>query len=151
MNGYTPALVQLPLVRECRGNRCREPADAHRVCADLAGLAQEAFHVLCLNTKNCLISRHMVTLGILDSSLVHPREVFRTAIEAQAASVILAHNHPSGDPTPSAEDLRITRQLVEAGKIIDIRVLDHIIVVRPESTDRPGFLSLREAGLVAFG
>lgn len=150
MNGYTPALVQLPLVRESRGNRCREPAEAHRLCADLAGLGQEAFHVLCLNAKNCLISRHMISLGLLDSSLVHPREVFRPAIETQSSAIVLVHNHPSGDPSPSPEDLRITRQLVEAGKIVDIRVLDHIIVVRPASAEQPGFLSLRESGLLEF-
>jgi DNA repair protein RadC len=81
------------------------------------------------------------------SGLVHPREVFRAAILDGAGAIILAHNHPSGDPTPSSEDIRITRQLVEAGKILDIEVLDHVVVGRGE---RP-FLSLRESGLVSFG
>ncbi len=149
-DGYHPVLVQLPLVREATGTRCREPADVFRACADLARLAQEAFHVLCVDQKNMLVARHMITLGLVDSSLVHPREVFRPAIECNSASVILVHNHPSGDPTPSAEDLRITRQLVDAGKIIDIRVLDHVIVGRPSEGSPNGWLSLRESGLAGF-
>ena len=150
MNGYSPALIQLPLVCESDDRRCREPADVYRICVDLATMAQEAFHVLCLTTKNLLISRHMVSLGLVDSSLVHPREVFRRAIEQHSAALILVHNHPSGDPAPSPEDLRITRQLVEAGKIIDIRVLDHVIIGRPSDSNQSGYLSLRESGMVVF-
>ena len=91
-----------------------------------------------------------VSEGLLDASLVHPREVFKKAILSTSAAVILAHNHPSGDTTPSAEDIKITRQLVEAGKIIDIKVLDHIIIGNPEAHQQGGFLSMREAGLVEF-
>jgi DNA repair protein RadC len=72
-----------------------------------------------------------ISRGLLDASLVHPREVFREAVRAACAAVVLAHNHPSGDPTPSAEDVRITRQLVEAGRVLDIRVLDHVILGLP--------------------
>jgi DNA repair protein RadC len=133
-------------VREPTTTLVRDPASAHTVCADMGQLAQEAFAVLTLNTKNKLITRHLVTLGLADSAQVHPREVFRPAIQDSAAAVILVHNHPSGDPTPSAEDLRVTRQLIDAGKVIGIRVLDHIIIGR---NDTP-HLSLREKGLVPF-
>ena len=147
---YNPALVQLPLVKESKGEHVRTPADVCRVCADIAELAQESFHVLTLNVKNYLINRHLVSLGLADASLVHPREVFRAAIGQDGASaLILAHNHPSGDTTPSSEDLRITRQLIEAGRIIDIKVLDHVIIGRPDNGG-PGFVSMRESGLCAF-
>lgn len=151
---YSTALVQLPLVREA-GKRIVTPADVYRECIDIADLAQESFHILALNTRNCLINRHLIALGLADASLVHPREVFRAAIEDSSAAVVLAHNHPSGETTPSAEDLRITKQLIEVGKIIDIKVLDHVIVGRPiaavgDQPGRSGFVSLRESGLVSF-
>jgi len=91
----------------------------------------------------------MVTPGLADASLVHPREVFRTAIENTASAMVLVHNHPSGDSTPSAEDIRITRQLIEAGKIIDIKVIDHVVIGR-STNGSPAFLSMRESGLCAF-
>ena len=147
---YNTALVQLPLVREAKGDRVRTPEDAYRICMDLEHSAQEAFHTLLLDSKNCLINRVLVTLGLADASLVHPREVYRAAIESSASAVVLIHNHPSGDPTPSAEDLRITRQLIEAGKIIDIKVVDHVVVGRGADGNSKPFLSMRESGLVAF-
>ena len=133
-------------VREPTTTLVRDPASAHAVCADMGQLAQEGFAVLTLNTKNKLITRHLVTLGLADTAPVHPREVFRPAIQDSAAAVILCHNHPSGDPTPSAEDLRVTRQLIDAGKVIGIRVLDHVIIGRGDTPH----LSLREKGLVTF-
>jgi DNA repair protein RadC len=147
---YRSALIQLPLVRESTGEHVRTPEDVYRVCGDIAALAQESFHVLILDTRNQLISREMVSLGIVDASLVHPREVFRAAIAAGAAAVVLAHNHPSGETTPSAEDIRITRQLIEAGKIIDIKVLDHVIIGRESPESGTPYLSLRESGLCQF-
>jgi DNA repair protein RadC len=89
---------------------------------------QEEFHVVTLDTKYQPITTHRITVGTLDASLVHPREVFRPAIRDAAAAVILVHNHPSGDPTPSKEDRQVTRQLETAGKTVGINVLDHIIV-----------------------
>jgi DNA repair protein RadC len=133
-------------VKEAAGSRLCTPEDVRTQLADAATMAQEGFFVLTVNTKNKVIDTHMITLGIVDAALVHPREVFRPAISDGAAAVILAHNHPSGDPTPSAEDIRITRQLVEAGRVIDIRVLDHVILGR----DQTPFISLREAGIVDF-
>jgi DNA repair protein RadC len=91
-----------------------------------------------------------VSKGILDSSLVHPREVFKPAIQSGCAALILMHNHPSGDPAPSADDVRITRQLIQAGQVIGIKVLDHVILGRPSADRRTDFLSMREAGLVEF-
>jgi DNA repair protein RadC len=89
---------------------------------------QEEFHVITLDTKNQVIDSHKVTVGTLDASLVHPREVFRVAIKDAASSVILVHNHPSGDPTPSREDRQVTDRLTESGKLLGIDVLDHIVL-----------------------
>ena len=89
---------------------------------------QEEFHIVTVDTKLQPIARHQITVGTLDASLVHPREVFRPAIRDSAASVLLVHNHPSGDPTPSAEDRAVTDRLKRAGEIIGIKVLDHIVV-----------------------
>ena len=129
----------------------REPETVYRLLAPLArGLQQEVFWALLLDVKNKLIGRPVeTTRGLLDTSPIHPREVFTKAVRYSAASVILAHNHPSGDPTPPKEDLDITRRLVEAARILGIRVVDHLIVGRPSSAS-PGYVSLREKNLVAF-
>jgi DNA repair protein RadC len=108
----------------------------------LRDLKQEVFKVLLLDSANHLQSDVTITTGILNSSLVHPREVFRQAILEPAASIILLHNHPSGNPEPSAEDIQITRQLVEASKIIGIPIHDHIIVALDS------FTSFAEKGLI---
>lgn len=100
---------------------------------------QEEFHIVTLDTKHKPILTHCVTVGTLDASLVHPREVFRPAIRDAASAVLLVHNHPSGDPTPSREDHQVTDQLTEAGKLLGINVLDHIIVARQNC------LSIRES------
>ena len=92
------------------------------------GKKKEHFWVICLDTRNRLISWKQVSVGSLDTSIVHPREVFREAISCSAASVIFVHNHPSGDPEPSKEDVELTKRLAKAGEIIGIDVLDHIIV-----------------------
>ncbi len=141
--------LSLPTIRESNGDKCTTPEDVTRQVADLRNAAQEALICITLDTKNRVIDRHLVTLGTLNASLAHPREVFRHAITDAAASIVLAHNHPSGDPTPSAEDVRITRQLVEVGRVIEIQILDHVIIGRSQD-ERPDFISLREAGLVQF-
>ena len=114
------------------------------------GLEVEKFWVLCLNRKNHLIKRVEVTSGTATAALAHPREVFREAIREAATAVVCAHNHPSGDPAPSAADLQITRQLREAAKAVDIELLDHVILGRPSAdpTGR-GYYSFREAGLIS--
>lgn len=121
-----------------------------RTPADVAGLllprfrfeTKESFLAVLLSTKNHVLKTPVISVGSLNASIVHPRELFREAINASAASVILAHNHPSGDPTPSPEDIALTRKMVEAGKLLDIPVLDHIIL--GDGT----FISFKEKGIL---
>ncbi|MCZ7591419.1 MAG: DNA repair protein RadC [Kiritimatiellae bacterium] len=131
----------------------RTPEDAARVLRHEAMASDvECFWVLLLDRKYRLRRPPTrITRGILDASLVHPREVFKEAVRTNSAAVVLVHNHPSGDPQPSAEDIRITRQLVEAGRVMDIEVLDHIILGRAEGGRTHDYISLRESGLVSFG
>jgi len=89
---------------------------------------QEHFYVLMLDTKNNIIGEHLISKGILDASIIHPREVFKPAIKNSAAKIILVHNHPSGDPKPSNEDLDITEKLMRTGEELDIKVLDNVII-----------------------
>jgi DNA repair protein RadC len=115
----------------------------------IAGLAVEKFWVLCLNRKNRLLKQVEITSGTATSSLAHPREVFRAAIRHGATAVVCVHNHPSGDPAPSAADVQVTRQLREAAKAVDIELLDHVIVGRPAADPRGlGYYSFREAGVL---
>lgn len=119
------------LQEETRADRPRiaSAADVYRWFAPrLVDLSAEEFHVLALDTQSAVLRDLLVTRGILNGSLVHPREVFRGAIAEAAAGIILAHNHPSGDPTPSPDDRAITRQLADAGRIVGIPVYDHIII-----------------------
>ncbi len=112
-----------------RETTVKSPEDAIKsVKNQLKGKKKEHFLVLSLDTRNHLINTQTISIGSLDSSIVHPREVFKEAISSTAASVIFAHNHPSGDPTPSEDDIKLTKRLVEAGEIIGIEVLDHIII-----------------------
>ena len=113
---------------------------------------KECFVVFFMTVSNILRGFEMVSIGLLDSTLVHPREVYRAAITAGASAIIVAHNHPSGDCTPSAEDVRITRQLVAASKIIDIKLLDHLVVgdCRNDRPKHTAYFSMREEGLVDF-
>lgn len=106
--------------------------------ASLEGADREHFIVLLLNTKHAVIGVNTVSIGGLSSAPVHPREVFKPALISGAASIIVAHNHPSGDPEPSRDDLLITEQLRAAGRILGIELLDHIVV------GEPGFVSMRE-------
>jgi len=105
--------------------------------------AAEVFVILCLSTKRRVIGFHRVSRGTLDSTPVHPREVFKVALLANAGAIILAHNHPSGDPTPSRDDVQLTRRIAHAGKIIGIDVIDHIVVGDGRWT------SLHDLGLLA--
>ena len=89
---------------------------------------KEHFWVLCLNTKNHILRVELVTLGLLDQTVVHPREVFRPAIGCSAKNIILAHNHPSGDPTPSDKDEILTARLIDCGKMLDIPIIDHVVI-----------------------
>jgi DNA repair protein RadC len=134
----------------------RDPEAAYRLLrpvmsAATSGDSQETFFTLLLDTKNKLIGAPIECLrGLLNQCPVHPREVFREAVRQNAASLILAHNHPSGDPTPTEEDIDITRRLIEAGEILGIRVLDHVVCGRATADTPTPFISLREENLVAF-
>jgi len=125
------------------GTMLTTPEQVEAYLSDIKSLAQEVFVVITMNTKNRVIQKHLVSIGTVSSALVHPRECYRTAILDGASALILAHNHPSGDPTPSSEDIKITRQLIQAGEVVGIKVLDHVIVGDTA-------LSLREAGLCVF-
>ena len=152
---YAAAMESCAAYVAVRNPSVRDPETAYRLLrpimdAATSGNAQESFFIIALDTKNKVIDAPKECLrGLLDSCPVSPREVFREAVRDSAASVILAHNHPSGDPTPSKEDVDITRRLIEAAKILGIRIVDHVIVGRP-SPDSPGFVSLREKNLVSF-
>jgi DNA repair protein RadC len=124
--------------------RIRGPGDVQRYYGTrLRDLAVEEFHVLALGSQSQVLADLLITRGILNSSLVHPREVFRAAIAEAAAGIIVVHNHPSGDPTPSADDRAVTRQLVDAGRVLDVPVYDHVIMGGGER-----YVSFAEAGLL---
>ncbi len=106
----------------------------------------ETFQVLLLNTRRRHLATRKISDGTLDTILVHPREVFQPAIAAGAAAVVLVHNHPSGDPTPSEADIKVTRDLIRAGQILKIEVLDHVILGRETAERKRDFVSLRELG-----
>ena len=125
------------------GAPVRWPRDVYQLMSPkLEDLAAEEFHVLVLDSQHRVERDITATRGLLNSSLVHPREVFREAIAERAAAIILVHNHPSGDPTPSPDDRVVTEQLVQAGKVLDIPVQDHVIIGRGRYT------SFAEAGLL---
>jgi DNA repair protein RadC len=132
------------------GERLDAPAKVWaRVEPLAAGLAVEKCWVLCLNRRNRLLGLHEISSGTATSSLLHPREVFRQALRHAASAVIVAHNHPSGDPAPSHADRAVTRQLAEAGRVVGVELLDHIVVGRPESDPAAkGWFSFGEAGLI---
>jgi DNA repair protein RadC len=137
------------IARERRG--LEPPMDNPSQVADLlrdefASLSTEQLHILLLNTRRRLIRVVKSSQGTQDAVMAHPREVFRDAIAANAAAIILAHNHPSGDPHPSEADIKITRDLIRAGQLLKIEVVDHIIVGRLRDGEPKDYLSLREQG-----
>ena len=119
-----------------------KPEDIWKELKDIRDHKKEHFIIFFLDSRNQEIKREVISVGSLNANLVHPREVFEPAVKNLAAQVILAHNHPSGDPEPSEDDLEINRRLVEAGKILGIEVIDHIIVTVN------GFLSFKDKGLI---
>lgn len=132
------------------GRQVSEPEAVFNL-AEAAGLRArevEIFVVLCLNAKNGVLAWHEVTSGLADRTQVHPREVFRLAVLTGASRIMLLHNHPSGDPTPSCQDIAANRQLVEAGKIIGIEVLDHVVVGGVSPTLGRRFVSFRQENLM---
>jgi len=141
-------VVSLRMVRESNSilypnRKIRTPADAAILFRQFIGdCDRESFCILCLNTKNEPTAIHQVSIGTLNASLVHPREAFKLAILSNSASVIAAHNHPSGEPTPSPEDVELTQRLRDSGTLLGIDLLDHIIL--GDGT----FLSMKEQGLM---
>ena len=125
------------------GKPVQTPEEAVKsVQSKLSGKKKEHFYILCLNTRNRVNDTRQVSIGNLDSSIVHPREVFKDAISSLAAAVIFVHNHPSGDLEPSADDINLTKRLIEAGELLGIPVLDHIIV------GNKGYTSLKSRNLI---
>lgn len=120
------------------------PEDVVRLCGtQLRGLDREHFWALVLSTKNRLLRMVEVSVGSLNASIVHPRELFKEAVRVSAASIVVVHNHPSGDPTPSGADLQLTRRLAKAGEVLGIELLDHVVI-----GDGGAHVSLREMGVL---
>ena len=154
LRGVGPAkaarlVAAFELTRRLRGRqpgerlRLASPAEVYAAYAPLMeDLNHEVFRVALLDAQNRLLRDRVISEGTLSASLVHPREVFKPAIVESAASVILLHNHPSGDPTPSREDVRLTRQLAECARLLDLRIHDHVIIGQGR------FVSLAEQGLI---
>ena len=144
---YRLPRYRVSLVRE--GSRASDhnviqsPEDVFAIMSpEYENAVVETAQMLALDTKNKVIGIFSLSIGSLNASIIHPRDVFQRAILSNAASVILVHNHPSGDPAPSQEDIELTRRLVEAGKVMDIAVLDHIVI------GDGGYASLKEKGLI---
>ena len=139
--------VRVQLVSE----RTAVPVTALHCAGDVVGaygeelqdLDREHFYALLLDVKNRIVQRHLVSIGHATSALVHPREVFKAAILANACAIVVIHNHPSGDPQPSVEDVDITRRLVKAGELLGIPVLDHVVI------GKGGHVSMTDRGLMA--
>lgn len=140
-------IYSLRVVREssqkAETRKIRSPRDAANIFRDYVGHAnREHFVMLVLDTKNQVVGLHTVSIGDLSSSIVHPREVFKIAIALGAASIIVSHNHPSGDTIPSPEDIAVTKRLYEAGELLGIELLDHVII-----GGEVAFVSLKQKGL----
>jgi len=141
-------IVSVKLVKESsvfyKERRISSPCDAAELLRKyLEDADREIFMIMCLNTRNEPNAINTVSVGTLNSTNIHPREVYKTAILANSSCIILAHNHPSGDTTPSREDIETTGRLVEAGKILGIEVLDHVII-----GENGRFVSFKEKGLL---
>lgn len=130
------------LLKEKKAALILSPHEVWNELRDIKNCKKEYFVVFYLDTRNQEIKREIISIGSLNASLIHPREVFEPAVKNLAAQIIVAHNHPSGDPEPSQDDAEVTDRLVEAGRILGIEVIDHVIITRD------GFLSFRERGLV---
>lgn len=140
-------IVTIKMVKEksllYETTRINSPSDANEIAQKfLEGADREHFVVMCLDTKHKVNALNTVSVGTLNSSQVHPREVFKPAILANSAAIILVHNHPSGDPTPSQEDIAVTKRLTEAGQVLGIQVYDHIILGDGQ------YVSLNEKGVI---
>lgn len=130
------------LLKDVEPLQALSPRAVFESLKDIRGLKKEHFIAIYLDTQNREIHREIISIGTLNASLVHPREIFEPAIRNLAASIILVHNHPSGDTKPSEEDILVTKKLVDSGRLLDIHILDHIVV------SSRGYLSLKEKSLL---
>lgn len=140
-------IVSLRLVKESsllyKDRSVRSPGDGYKLFKQFLGeLDREYFVVMCLDVKNQPTAINVCHIGSLNASIVHPREVMKTAIMSNSASILVAHNHPSGRPEPSSEDIEVTKRLAEAGRIIGIELIDHLII----GDDNHQYISLKEKG-----
>lgn len=140
-------IVSVRMVKECslmyKDRVVSSPGDGYNLLRQFLGdVDREHFVVICLDTKNQPTNINVCHIGSLNASIVHPREVMKPAILSNAASILVGHNHPSGNPEPSQEDIQVTRKLVEAGKIMGIDILDHIVM------GDDSFVSLKEKGYI---
>ncbi len=136
---------RLSLEEEKQAEVISKPEDVHKIMGHLlSGKIQEELWVLLLNTRNRLISKHQLYIGTINHSSVRLAEVLELPLRKHAAALLLVHNHPSGDPQPSEEDIRLTEEIIKAGRLLDINVLDHIVIARD------GFISIRRSGNVTF-
>ena len=136
-------LAKLMLAPRAEQAVIRSPRDVFELMRFEIGMEnKEFFYILLLDTKNKVISKELISIGSLNATIVHPREVFNSAIRQSAASILCIHNHPSGDPTPSQEDIQLTKRLAEAGEIVGIELLDHLVISGSD------YVSLKEKGLI---
>lgn len=145
---YRLPRYRVTLVREGsvsnNNNHIRTPEDVVNILsADYDAAVVEMAQMLALDTKNKIIGIFVISTGSLNASIIHPRDIFQRAILSNAASVILVHNHPSGDPTPSSEDIELTNKLVQVGKMMDLPILDHVVIGDGK------FVSLKERGIIS--
>ena len=149
INKYSVQLIkESARIYDLQTSVIRSPQDARDAFEEVfnvTSMASEEFLMLTLNTKNQIIGAHSIFKGTLNSSIVHPRDIFQQALLNNAASIIVCHPHPSGDTQPSPEDISVTKRLIECGKIIGIDVLDHIIIGGGDS-NRYNYVSLKEKG-----
>jgi DNA repair protein RadC len=141
-------IVSIKMVKEgsilYKERKIGSPKDAAKIARQfLENCDREQLIVICLDTKNQVTAINVASIGTLNSSLLHPREIFKVAILSNSASIIISHNHPSGDPSPSSEDISITTRIKEAGKILGIELLDHIII-----GDMDRYVSIKEKGII---
>ena len=145
---YRLPRYRVTLVREGsvsnNNNHIRTPEDVVNILsADYDAAVVEMAQMLALDTKNKILGIFVISTGSLNASIIHPRDIFQRAILSNAASVILVHNHPSGDPTPSSEDIELTNKLVQVGKMMDLPILDHVVIGDGK------FVSLKERGIIS--
>ncbi|HAT73642.1 MAG: replication and repair protein RadC protein [Candidatus Moranbacteria bacterium GW2011_GWF2_36_839] len=131
------------ILKDKKANLILSPKDVWESCKDIRDHKKEHFVIFYLDTRNQEIQREIISVGILNANLIHPREVFEPAIRVSAAQIIVAHNHPSANPEPSDDDVTITKRLVEAGKILGIEIIDHIIIAKNS------YVSLKNKGYMA--